>query len=346
MDTLKLVILAASMLAICALAPFGHASGATDSKATVVAKVGSYQITEKELDEKIRPQINALQSRMYQIKQQAIAQMVDDYLIQQAASREHLTVQEYLKRNVKTTRVTDADAKKLYDKNEALKRVPFDKIKPRLIAYMQQQRDDAARAELLTGLKKQSRVEIMLEPPRFEIAITGRPSLGPSNAPVKIIEFADFQCPFCARVEPTVQQLLRTYGDKVQFTYVNFPLAVHPYAFQAAQAAECAEQQGKFWPYHNELFANQSKLDIKDLKALADKVGLKAKEFDTCLDQGKSKDAVAHDVSAGQKLGVTGTPSFFINGRLLVGDQPFNEFKTIIDEELARAAPMKHRVAN
>ena len=341
----RLVILAASALGICALTPLSNASAA-NSSANVVATVGNHRITERELDLKIRPQMAAVNNHIYEIKRQAIEAMADEYLVQQAASKQHLTVEEYLKRNLKTSKVTDAEAKTLYDKNAALKRVPFDKIKPRLIAFMQQQRDVQARTELLAGLKKDSPVKIMLQPPRFKVAITGRPSLGPSNAPVKIVEFADFQCPFCGRVEPTVNQILKTYGNKVELIYVNFPLPIHPYAFQAAQAAECAGQQGKFWQYHNALFANQSKLDVKDLKALAGKVGLKTKEFDTCLDQGKSKEAVERDAQEGQKLGVTGTPSFFINGRLLVGAQPFGAFKKIIDQELAGDAQMKRAAAN
>ncbi len=336
----RLAILAASALALGAVTPPGNASAANSGSA-VVATVGNHQITERELDVKVRPQMNALNNRIYEIKRQALESMADDYLLEQAASKQHLTVDEYLKRNLKTTKVTDAEARQFYDKNAALKRVPFDKIKPRLIAFMQQQRDAQARNELLASLKKDSPVKIMLQPPRFKVAITGRPSLGPSNAPVKIVEFADFQCPFCGRVEPTVNQILKTYGNKVELTYVNFPLPIHPYAFQAAQAAECAEQQGKFWPYHNALFANQSKLDVKDLKALATKVGLNRKEFDTCFDQGKSKQAVERDVQEGQKLGVTGTPSFFINGRLLVGAQPFARFKSIIDQELAGEARLK-----
>ncbi len=341
----RLAILAAPALAVCAMTPLCNAS-AVNSSADVVATVGNHRITERELDVKIRPQMNALNNRIYEIKRQTLEAMADDYLLQQAASKQHLTVEEYLKRNLKTTKVTDAEAKQFYDKNAALKRVPFDKIKARLIAFMQQQRDAQARTELLASLKKGSPVKIMLQPPRFKVAIAGRPSLGPSNAPVKMVEFADFQCPFCGRAEPTVNQILKTYGNKVELIYVNFPLPIHPYAFQAAEAAECAMRQGKFWPYHNALFANQSKLDVKDLKALAGKVGLNSKEFDTCFDEGKSKQAVERDVQEGQKLGVTGTPSFFINGRLLVGAQPFGAFKKIIDQELAGGAGRKQAAAN
>lgn len=344
-----LFIISASALGVCLLtqARYARATPPPESGTKVVATVGSHQITEQELDQRIRPQLAALGNRIYEMKRQALEAMVDEYLLQQAASKEHLSVQDYLKRNLKTTPVTEADARQLYDKNKAIQRIPFDKIKPRIIAYMQQQRQAEARAELLAKLKKSSPVKVMLEPPRFKVATAGRPSLGPNNAPITIVEFADFQCPFCGRVEPTVQQVLKSYGDKVRLVYINFPLGVHPYAFGAAQAAECAGAQGKFWPYHNALFVDQSKLTVKDLKALAGKLGLNTKEFDACLDQGKTKNAVEQDLREGQELGVTATPSFFINGRMLVGAQPLSAFQSTINEELGgRGARMKQAAAN
>jgi protein-disulfide isomerase len=159
---------------------------------------------------------------------------------------------------------------------------------------------------------------------------------GPANAPVEIIEFSDYQCPYCERAYPTVQQILRTYGDKVKFIYRDFPLSsLHPYAQKAAEAAECAGEQGKYWEMHDKLFENQGALDVPSLKQYAADLGLDTAAFNSCLDNGDMASEVQNDFNDGQAAGVSGTPTFFINGKMLVGAQPFDAFKAVIDAELA-----------
>lgn len=333
----RVSIPAAMALLVSVLIPIGFAHAATDG-GRVVATVGNHKITEQELDREITPQLNAVRNRVYEIKHQAIEQMASRYLVEQAAGKEHLTVQQYLQRHTQTKKVTEADANKFYEQNKARIKVPFAKIKDRIIALLHRQRQEQAQAKLLADLKKSNPVKMMIDPPRFKVATHGYPALGPKDAPVTIVEFADFECPFCGRAEPTVMKVMKTFGKKVRLVYVNFPLGIHPYAFQAAEAASCAEEQGKFWRYHNMLFANQTKLDKKDLKSYAAKLKLKTKEFDACFDKGKYRDAIEDQIRRGNSLGVTGTPTFFINGRMLVGAQPFESFKTMIDEELARSA--------
>lgn len=160
------------------------------------------------------------------------------------------------------------------------------------------------------------------------------PQKGPANAKVTIIEFSDFQCPFCARAQPTLEQIFQTYGSKVRLVYRDFPLSFHQNAQKAAEAAECADEQGKFWEYHDILFANQNALDTESLKKYAAELKLDSQKFNSCLDSGKYGQEVKKDFSDGQSAGVQGTPAFFINGRLVSGAQPFENFKAIIDEEL------------
>jgi protein-disulfide isomerase len=195
---------------------------------------------------------------------------------------------------------------------------------------------DAARATLVEALKAKTTVTISLEPPRAEVADDGRPARGPSSAKVEVIEFSDFQCPFCQRANPTVEQVLKTYGDKIRFVYRHYPLPNHPNARPAAEAAACAEAQGRFWEYHDRLFANPTKLTDTDLKAHAAAVGLDTARFDTCFDNRQQKAEVDADIAAADAVGVTGTPAFFVNGRMIDGAQPFDSFKRVIDEELAR----------
>jgi protein-disulfide isomerase len=164
------------------------------------------------------------------------------------------------------------------------------------------------------------------------------PALGPSNARVTIIEFSDFQCPYCAQFHAqTLPTILQEYGDRIRFVYRDFPLAtLHPFAEKAAEAGECAHEQGAFWPYHDLLFNNQRALDRASLGTYATMSGLKMDAFNGCLDSAKYADEVAADEQAGVAAGVTGTPAFLVNGRLMVGAQPFAVFKAAIDAALAQ----------
>lgn len=161
------------------------------------------------------------------------------------------------------------------------------------------------------------------------------PVKGPASAKVTIVEFSDFQCPFCGQVQPTIKQIFDTYQDKLKLVYRHFPLPFHENAEPAALASMCANEQGKFWEYHDKLFGSQDKLTITDLKQYMASLGLDTEKFNTCLESKKYKSQIDKDVADGQVAGVSGTPAFFINGRLVAGAQPFENFKSIIDEELA-----------
>lgn len=164
------------------------------------------------------------------------------------------------------------------------------------------------------------------------------PLLGNPNASVIIVEFGDFQCPFCKRLfETTEQEIIEKYvkTGKAKFVYRDFPLAsIHNMAQKAAEASECADEQGKFWPYHDLLYERQDRLSVENFKAWAKELGLNGAQFDACLDSGKFKDEVENDFQAGQRAGVSGTPATFVNGRIVTGAVPFAQFEQIIEEEL------------
>ncbi len=167
------------------------------------------------------------------------------------------------------------------------------------------------------------------------------PALGPPDAPVLIVEFSDFQCFYCARfATETLGRILDTYRDSVRLVYRDFPLtSIHPQAEKAAEAAQCAYQQGRYWEYHDLLFENQQALDIGSLKVYAQQLGLDTGAFDDCLDSGRFGSEVEQDLTDGEDYGVTATPTFFVNGRLVRGAQPFSVFQALIEEELAKQAP-------
>lgn len=171
-----------------------------------------------------------------------------------------------------------------------------------------------------------------------QVSADDDPALGPQDAPVLIVEFSDFQCGYCARfATETLNQILDTYGDQVRFVYRDFPLtSMHPYAQKAAEATQCAYEQGKYWEYSDLLFQNQQALDVDSLKGYAQQLGLETGAFNECLDSGRYTSEVQNDLAQGQGYGVTGTPTFFINGRMLVGAKPFSDFQAMIAEELAK----------
>ncbi len=166
-----------------------------------------------------------------------------------------------------------------------------------------------------------------------------RPSRGPEDAPVTVVEFTDYQCPFCARhYQLTYPRLFQEYGDRIQYVVRNFPIVQnHPHAAKAAEAAECAFVQGRFWQYHDRLFENSSGLDNESLERYARDLGLDSSRFDRCLDSGEKSGIVARDLKDGRRYGVRGTPTFFINGRILIGAQPFPVFKEYIERALEEA---------
>jgi len=176
-------------------------------------------------------------------------------------------------------------------------------------------------------------------PAKVQVSADDDPARGPQNAPVTMIEFADFQCPYCGRFHAqTLPLILKEYGDRVRLVYRDFPLtSIHPYAEKAAEAGECAHEQGKFWEYHDILYLNQTALDRASLGRYAQNAGLDTAQFDSCLDSGKYESEVAGDLRDGAAAGVQGTPAFFVNGRLISGAQPYSVFKSAIDAALASA---------
>ena len=177
------------------------------------------------------------------------------------------------------------------------------------------------------------------QPLLFDIDLTGRPSLGEPNSPVTIVEMTDYECPFCRRHHSQVMSLvLAEYGDRIRYVTINFPLtSIHPLAFAAAQAAECVHNQGLFWQYNDALFAATDPLVPDTLTALAAGLDVDMEAFTQCVNSTATQELVVRDIQDGQRFGVTGTPTFFINGKKLVGARPIEVFRQAIDAELAAA---------
>jgi len=350
LESTRRIVFVIAAVVICAAVSSPRAWAADDPNATV-ATVGEHKITAKDLDAKVQPQLAqmraALEKRVdqliadksFDLKRQTLESMTDEYLIQQAADHDKLSVADYIKKESSgKSGVTEAEAKAFYDKNKQQGTKPFEEIKPQLLEMMNRQ-------AMLDRLRKNEPVKILLEPKRLAVNSTGHPALGGKDAPVTIVEFTDFQCPYCKASEATLKQLRSKYGDKIRLVHMDFPLPFHAHSLDAAKAARCANEQGKFWQFHDSLFANQSKLAPDDLKATAKTLGMNSTKFDACFATTKFDAQIKTDQAAGEKLSVDGTPAFFINGRPLTGAQPLPKFEDLIDDELQNGGNTKQASA-
>lgn len=317
----------------------------TGDQEQVVATVGDRKFTLKDVEARWQEEDPAERARvsqlLYQHRRQSIDMLVGDYLLDGAAKKAGVTKEKYLEVELEKRRgpITDADIQKVFEENRD--RVGLSTIadlKDSITKFIAGNRDAQNLAIMVSELKAAGpAVSIALDPPRYEVAIAAHdPSRGPANAPVTIIEFSEYQCPFCARVTPTLKAIEQKYAGKVRFVFKDFPLQNHQQAPKAAEAAHCAGDQGKYWELHDRLFANQQLLQVPELKKHAAAVGLDQAAFDQCLDSGKHTENVQADIEQGSQMGVGSTPTLYINGRLVTGAQPLALFESIIDEELAR----------
>jgi protein-disulfide isomerase len=315
----------------------------------VVATVGSTRITLAQVDELAMRQpaerfgsLKLLQA-IYAARSQAIDDLVANVLLDEDARAQHIDRAALLEREVssKVAAPSDAEVTSWYLANqERVQGATLNQARSAIRTFMAQDRTESALRGYIDRLKSRTIIKIALEQPREAVKAVGA-ALGPESAPVELIEFSDFECPYCRRAAPIVKQVLEAYGNRVRLVYRHYPLAQHPNARPAAEAALCANDQGKFWPYHDRLFADLPKIGEADLKQFAKDLGLDAERFNTCVDSRTFRDAVDADVTAGQAAGVGGTPAFFINGRPLLGGPTFDAFKRIIDEELEPKQPGK-----
>jgi protein-disulfide isomerase len=315
---------------------------------TVVATYGDGQkITFKELNDKIQDRLSELDKQKHQLRKRGLEGMVTEALVNAEAKKRGMTQEQFIKAEIddKVQAPPEERIKEVFEgaKGQLPPGSTYEQMKPQIVDFLTQQPKQERAQALFAELRKNANVQITLpEPPRApaerkQVAATGAAKGGKENAPITIVEFSDFECPFCSRANPSIEQVMKEYGDKVRVVFRHFPLDFHKKAPKASEAALCAGDQGKFWEMHDTLFANQQQIDVPDLKKHAASLKLDQAKFDKCLDSGEKAAVVQKDLEDGKAAGVSGTPAFFINGILLSGAQPFEEFKSIIDEELKTA---------
>jgi len=302
------------------------------------AMVGGQPITMVELDSASKGQLQKVETQIYQIKRRALDGLVEEKLIAEAAKKAGKSKEEYLKEEVgaKVAKPTEKEIRALYEARKGRFKEPYEKVKGQIEGYLMQNRKNSAERDLIARLKKETEVKVMLEPPRISIDYGNAPAMGAKDAKITIIEFSDYQCPFCKRVRPTIWRLMDEYKGKINYVFLDFPLSFHQQAKKAHEAARCAGDQGKYYEYNRKIFENQKGLDVKDLKKYAKQLKLDTKEFDNCLDTGKHAATVDMFMEKGMAAGVSGTPAFFVNGIMLSGAQPHAAFVEVIEGELNR----------
>jgi len=312
---------------------------AEDTK-DALAKVGDHTITEADIADAIAGPMVQITQQMYAAKKQAVDAAIAEYLVDQEAQKREVTREQLLQQEVtdKLPAVTDAEVQQVYDANHAqLGNKTLEESKPQIVQQLMGTQQQQRLQVFLQALRRAAAVKMYLQPPVLTVATEGAPVRGSATAPVTIVEFSDFQCPYCARVQPTLAQVRDTYKDKVKIVYKDFPLRIHNNAQKAAEAARCVFEQDKekYWAYHDKLFDNAHALAVENLKQYAVDLQFDAAHFTTCLDSGKYAAAVQQDMVMGLKVGISGTPAFVVNGRFLAGAQPFSAFQEAIDDALA-----------
>ena len=308
-----------------------------------IAEVDDRVILASDLEKYAGREISLQRENLYKLEKHKLDEYVSAFLLTQEAKKRGISVETILDQEVnsKILPVGDDEIEVFYKSNKTRIAVDLDKGREQIRGYLRNQKIEAQKALFFESLRSKAKVVTYLKPPpifRAELSVAGEPFRGSEKAPVTIVKFEDFQCPFCKEVQPTFNELLSQYDGKIKLVHKDLPLdSLHPRARQAAEAARCAYEQGKFWDYHDKLYTNSPKASADDLKSFAKEVGLNVDSFDRCFVSGKYKAVVQQDLNEGAQLGLTGTPTFFINGREISGNQPLDAFEAIIDEELARA---------
>jgi protein-disulfide isomerase len=329
-------------LACAALAAHGCARlPGMSKKSDVAAQVGSKKITVSDIDETIKPELAKIEAERYEARKAKLDQLIDDTLLSEKAKSLGVTKEDLVQREIteKAKLPTDADVKATFDRFKGQTGgAALEALAPRIKDMLTTQATTVRRAEYVAELRRDAKVTINLSPPRFQVDTSTGHAEGATPAPIVFVEFSDYQCPFCGRSQDTVKKVLDKYEGKILHVFMDFPLiAIHPMAMSAAVASHCAEEQGKYDEYHKVLFEKQKELSNDNLKKWAGDLGLDQAKFDTCLTSGKYDSMIKKSLEAGQKVGITGTPGFFVNGIAIKGAQPFDTFQKAIDEELARA---------
>ncbi|MGA2408836.1 MAG: thioredoxin domain-containing protein [Candidatus Binataceae bacterium] len=335
-----------SMLCLRTVASGESPSAQNDLAASpIVAYVGGHKITLSEVEQAQPDEIQGANAKIlsarfaaFMAQRQAALQLIDDQLLAQEAARQHMSVDDLIKKiTANKLKTPSEEALQIYYLG-AQTDIPYSDARDKIIQHVAVLEQKKLLKDYNEELRKRAGVRIVLMPPRVQVAAGDAPATGPADAPITLIEFADYQCPYCRQMQPAVNTLLEQYKGKIRYVYKNFPLPSHPFAEKAAEAALCAGQQGQYWLYHDELFSQPpNTLDEPTLKKTAADIKLDTAKFDSCLDSNAEAADVKASFDEGRNIGISGTPSFVINGYFISGDVPEEVLNEVVGQLIYNA---------
>jgi protein-disulfide isomerase len=308
----------------------------------IAASIGTDQILEKDLVAGIESDLYDAEMKVYDIKFGKLQAMLFEKFMNQDPNKKGLTNDEFLNKFIaKNIKVTEPEIEKFIKDRQIPKDQLNPEIRERIKQFLEVEAKKIGVDKWIAEKTKKSPVEVYITKPQrpvFDVNVKDAPFKGGASAKVTIVEYSDFQCPFCSKAAAIIGEIEKKYGNKVKVAFKNYPLPFHSQARIAAEAALCANEQNSkfFWKMHDAMFADQAKLDKDNLLASAKKIGIKEADFKSCLEATKHKAVIDADMAEGQKLGIKSTPTFFVNGKLISGAQPIEVFSEVIDEELAK----------
>jgi protein-disulfide isomerase len=335
--------LAFLILSGCALAQSGSNQAAV---------VNGEVITQQQVEEAARADLANLELKRVQFEisserdrnaalENALNRLLEQRVLVAEAQKRNISVEQLVVAEVENGVPVPSDEAvvRFYEENRARINGTLEQTSNDIRAYLRDMERERVFAAFVTKLRTDYGVKSYLEPSRTTVETAGHPSKGPANAPITIVEFSDFECPFCAGLTPTLHAIETKYKDKVRIVYRQFPLtSIHPNAQKAAEASLCANDQNRFWQMHDVMFLDQRNLTVPGLKQKAALISLDTEAFNACLDSHKYAERVSEDVAEGSRIGVTGTPAFLVNGRFFSGNLPYPDIEKVIEDELQRQA--------
>jgi protein-disulfide isomerase/predicted transcriptional regulator len=318
-------------------------TGATEAD-VVLAELDGERLTMTDVNARVKEELDQIDNAYHKQRHDVIGKALNDLIRNQVFTKEArargININELIAAEGGSLEVSEQDIQSWYEQNRArLGDRSFEELKGQITDMLRGRRREEVLAELQTRLSEKYGVAYHFDAFRVRLDNEGAPSRGPDNARVTLVEFSDFECPFCGRFFPTLKRIEETYGERIRIVYRQFPITnLHPNAFRAAEASLCAHEQGRFWELHDLMFSEQESLQVIDLKEKAARLGLDQIAFDQCLDSHRHAQRIEADLSAGRSVGVTGTPAIFINGIPVEGGAVgFEVLAKAIEEELKRA---------
>ncbi|MEW6211894.1 MAG: thioredoxin domain-containing protein [Acidobacteriota bacterium] len=308
----------------------------------VLAMVAQSPITSGDIEDALRSLLFSAEEQLYELRKQAIDIKINTVLFQQEAERRKVSLNDLFQTEIaaKMKTVGEEDARAFYDQNRSQIDGEYAQVRNQIVQHLLQNEQNRRETQFVEELRKPADIKIFLtppDPPRFNIDTDDQPLKGNHSAAVTIVEFTDFECPSCGAFQPLIDEVMKEYGERVKLVVRDFPLGQHKHAMKAAEAAEAAREQGRYWEYITLLFQNQNALAVENLKEYATILGLDRARFDEALDSGRFKEKIQRDVQDGTRLGVNSTPSVFINGRI-VREKSLENLKAALEAALRESA--------